>query len=155
MSALSDVQPQRWHHYFAAAANNAAWPLAELANGAFDVKTLLNAAHASAWHWQHAGSALQHMRALMLLAQAHAQSGLGTTAYAWAEEMRSYFLGKEDTPDWEIAFVHVVHALAAYAAGERSQYLQSYALAVETTKAITNPEDHRIVAAVLHQVPSP
>jgi len=86
-----------------------------------------NAAHAAAWHWESIGTDLHRMRVLMLLAQAHPQAGLGETALTYAEEMRSCFLAMPGTPDWELAFAHVVHAHAVSAAGDRGKHVHSYA----------------------------
>jgi hypothetical protein len=44
---------------------------------------MLNAAHASAWHWAGVGTELNRMRATMLLAEVHALLGLGQSALAY------------------------------------------------------------------------
>src|SRR5215475_14226877 len=121
-----DIKPESWHRFFAATANNRAWQLAEQRASEADLRELLNAAHAAAWHWQVVGNERNRMRAVMLLAQAHAMAGLGTSALAYADEMRAYFLGAPGTPDWELAFVHTVHAHAASVAGSAEQHLESY-----------------------------
>jgi hypothetical protein len=154
MKSPTDANPESWHRFFGASANNAAWALAELPASEVDRQELLNAAHAAAWHWQHVGIELNRMRALMLLAQAHAQAGLGTTALAFADEMRAYFLAAPSTPDWELAFAHIVHAHAAWAAGVRDQHAQSYAMAVEAVAAIADEEDRKIVQRVFRHLPS-
>ena len=150
-----DTRPESWHRYFAATANNRAWELAELPPKDVDAREVLNAAHAAAWHWQVVGNELNHMRAVMLLAQAHAMAGLGATALAYAEEVRSYFLALPSTPDWEVAFVHVVHACAASAAGSAEQHARSHAEAAKATKAIANEEERKIVERVFRHVPVP
>jgi hypothetical protein len=150
-----DTTPESWHRFFGSSANNRAWELAELPADEVDQLELLNAAHAAAWHWQAIGTALHRMRALMLLAQAHAQAGLGTTALAYAEEMRSYFLATPGTPDWEVAFAHLVHAHAAFAAGDSIRHEQSYAAAVKAVAAIGDAEDKAIVERVFRHVPAP
>lgn len=150
-----DTTPESWHRYFGASANNAAWALAELPAGEVDHREMLNAAHAAAWHWQRVGNELQRMRALMLLAQAHAQVGLGATALAYAEEVRTYFLGAANTPDWEVAFTHVVHAYAAWAARAGELHAHSYAQAVQAVAAIADQEDRNIVQLVFRHVPAP
>jgi len=155
MKSPEDIDPASWHRFFAASANNSAWALAELPAAEVSHRELLNAAHAAAWHWQQVGNVLQHMRALMLLAQAHAQVGLGNTALAYAEEMRAYFLGATDTPDWEVAFAHVVHAHAAWAARARKQHAHSYAQAVQAVAAIADEEERNIVQRVFRHVPAP
>ena len=154
MESPTETNPESWHRFFAAGANNTAWALAELPAADVDRQTLLNAAHAAAWHWQHIGSELHRMRALMLLAQAHAQAGLGTTALAFAEEMRSYFLVTPGTPDWERAFAYIVHAHAAWIAGAKDEHAQSYAKAVEAVAGIADEEDRKIVQRVFRHVPS-
>ena len=155
MKSPEDTEPGSWHRFFGASANNAAWALAELPAAEVNLRELLDAAHAAAWHWQHVGSELNRMRALMLLAQAHARAGLGTTALAYAGEVRAYFVGNSGTPDWEVAFTHVVHAHAAWSAADREQHAQSYAQAVEAVAAISDEEDRKIVQRVFCHVPAP
>ena len=150
-----DTRPDSWSRFFAATANNRAWQLAEQVPAEADARELLDAAHAAAWHWHAVGNELQRMRALMLLAQAHATAGLGTTALAYADEMRSHFLAAPDTPDWELAFVHAVHAHAAAVAGSPQRHAHSYAQAVSALAAIADREDRAIVERVFRHVPPP
>jgi hypothetical protein len=154
-SSPEDTNAESWHRFFASTANNLAWQLAELPASEVDLRELLNAAHAAAWHWQAAGNELNHMRAVMLLAQAHAMAGFGSTALAYADEMRSYFLSMPNTPDWELAFVHAVHAHAASAAGSAEQHARSYADAAKAVGAIADEEDRNIVERVYRHVPAP
>jgi hypothetical protein len=150
-----DLKPESWHRFFAATANNRAWDLAEQPAGTVDLRELLNAAHAAAWHWQAVGDELNRMRALMLLAHAHALAGLGTSALSYAEEMRSYFLARPDTPDWELAFVHTVHAYAASVAGSAAQHTESYGKATRALERIVDEKDRSIVERIYRQVPTP
>ena len=115
---------------------------------------MLNTAHASAWHWTKVGTELNRMRAVMLLAEVHALLGFGQSALTYAEEMRTYFLGVQ-SPDWEVAFVHAVHAHAASAAGETEQHRTSYGLAVAALEAVSNEKERSIVASTLSHVPTP
>ncbi|MBL0726084.1 hypothetical protein [Piscinibacter sp. HJYY11] len=153
--APEDTKPESWQRFFAVTANNQAWDVAELPSAQVDKLALLNAAHASAWHWQAAGNELNHKRALMLLSQAHAVAGLGQSALLFAEEMRAYFLGEPSTPDWEVALTHAIHANAAHAAGKREHHQSSYALAQSAMAAIADPEDKAIVVRLFEQVPRP
>src|SRR6266496_46965 len=113
-----DTDLVSWHRHFAMEANNRAWQLSIEPRDPVRDREMLDAAHASAWHWQVAGTKLNHMRATMLLAEVHALLGHGRTALAYAREMREYFVHKADTPDWETAFAHAVYAHAAHAARE-------------------------------------
>jgi hypothetical protein len=115
---------------------------------------MLDAAHASAWHWTKVGIALNRMRATMLLAEVHALLGFGPSALAYAEEMRTYFLGIQ-SPDWEVAFVHVVYAHAASAAGESEKHRASYGLAAAALEAISSEKERDIVARTFRHVSKP
>ncbi|MDO1529261.1 hypothetical protein QMK61_10530 [Fulvimonas sp. R45] len=150
-----DAGPESWHRYFAAAANNEAWTLAEAPRSRVDALALLDAAHAAAWHWQAAGNAMNRQRALMLLAQAHALAGLGQSALRYAEEMHAYFSSEPSTPDWELAFMHAVHANAAHAAGEHARHVGSYAAAESALGALADENDRAMVARVFEHVPRP
>jgi len=150
-----DATPERWHRFFGSTANNRAWALAELPAQDIDPRELLDAAHAAAWHWARVGTELNRMRALMLVALTHAKVDRGATALAYADEMRSYFLGQSAAPDWEVAFTHVVHAHAASAAGAGDQHARSYDQAVQAIAAIVDEEDRAIVLRVFRHVPPP
>ncbi len=143
-----------WHRYFAVEANNLAWDLAVANRTPEQDREMLNAAHAAALHWRQVGTELHHMRATMLLAEVHALLGLGATALAYADEMRSYFLANEP-PDWELAFVHVIHAHAAGVAGEVDAHRQSYQAAKQAIAAIVDDEDRAIVLQTFDQVVAP
>jgi hypothetical protein len=143
-----------WHRRFAAAGNNRAWDLSEQTRSPEEDEEMLNAAHASAWHWARVGSELNRMRATMLLAEIHARLGLGQSALAYAEKMRTYFLAV-GSPDWEVAFVHVIHAHAASAAGNTEKHRASYGLAVAAIEAISNEEEKRNLVSTFNQEPKP
>jgi hypothetical protein len=150
-----DASPKGWHRYFAAEANNEAWTLAEAPHARRDAFALLNAAHASAWHWQVIGNVLNLQRALMLLAQAHAVAGLGQSALRYADDMRAYLLGEPSTPDWELAFMHAIHANAAHAAGELAKHERSYASAESAIRALADENDRAMVTRIFEHVPRP
>lgn len=144
-----------WHRYFAMDCNNRAWALAVQERSAEEDDEMLNAAHAAAFHWNLVGDDIHRMRAAMLLAEVHALVGLGDTAFDLAERVRDYFLDTADTPDWEIAFVHTVHAHAAAVAGDAEQHQASYEEAERAIEAIADAEDRRIVLETFDQVPRP
>jgi len=151
--------PQRseavaWHRKFAAATNNRAWELSVQERSAAESREMLSAAYASAWHWAQVGSELNRMRATMLLAEVHALLGFGKSALASAEEVREYFL-RVETPEWEVAFVHVIHAHAASVAGEVAKHRSSYELALAALAAIPDEEERNIVASTFSHVPRP
>ncbi|MGE0626137.1 MAG: hypothetical protein AB7I04_22400 [Pseudomonadales bacterium] len=144
-----------WHRYFAMHCNNRAWALAVQERDPEEEAEMLNAAHASAYHWNLVGDEIHRMRAVMLLAEVHALAGLGDTALDHADRMRDFFLELEETPDWEIAFVHTVHARAAAVAGDPELHQSSYEAAERAIEDIADAEDRRIVLETFDQVPRP
>ena len=150
-----DLEPASWHRYFGASANNRAWELAECEPAQIDIDELLDAAHAAAWHWKVIGNELNRMRAVMLLAHAHAVAGLSKSAVRYANATRTYFLSNPNTPDWEVAFTHVVHAYAMTSAQLHDEHAASYAAAMTAIESIQDNEDRAIVERVLRHVPRP
>lgn len=151
----SDNDPDQWHRYFAMESNNRAWQLAAQSSRTDEeAMEMLDAAHASALHWGVVGTELNAMRAKMLLAEVHALRGFGDSALELATAMRAFFLARE-TDDWELAFVHVIHAHAAAVAGDSQRHRESYAAAQTAIDAIADDEDRDIVLQTFNQVPAP
>jgi hypothetical protein len=144
-----------WHRRTAMDGNNRAWELSVRVRTPAEDREMLIAAHASAYHWAKVGTELNRMRATMLLAEVNAALGHGETALALAEEMRTYFLGRPETPDWELAFTHAIHAHCAHAAGRLPEHRESYGKAAAALAAIADEEDRKIVAASFAQVAAP
>jgi hypothetical protein len=143
-----------WHKRFAMSCNNRAWELSVQPRTPSQDLEMLNAAHASAWHWAQVGTELNRMRATMLLAEVHSLLGHGQSAFSLAREMQTYFLS-QDTPDWKRAFTHAVYAHAAYAAGHLAEHRSAYTEAADALRAIADDEDRIVVAKTLSHVPPP
>ncbi len=148
------TDPMDWHRYFAIENNNRAWELAAGSRTEKDNQEMLNSAHASALHWDVAGTELNHMRAKTLLAEVHALLGYGPSALAYIEEVREFFV-KRDSADWEIAFLHTIHAHAACVAGQIDLHRSLYTEATRAIEAIADDEDRNIVLATFNQVEKP
>jgi hypothetical protein len=156
MKLPTELDPAAWHRHFAMEANNRAWSLAELPQrDAAAEREMLDVAHASAWHWAAIGNELHRMRYTMLLAQVHALVGDGERAIVYATPMRDFFVARDDTPDWELAFAHAIYANAARVAGQRDAYIAAYAQAAQALDAIADTQDREIVARTFRQVPAP
>ncbi len=143
-----------WQKYYAMECNNRAWSLSTEIRSPKQDAEMLDAAHASAFHWGELGTELNRMRAVMLLAEVHSLLNLGATAYAYAEEMLAYFKSV-DSPDWELAFAYCIYAHAASIAGPEAEYKGAYENAVLALEEIEDPEDQKIVQETFNHVPKP
>ena len=150
----TDEDATAWHKRVAAQCNNRAWELSTAQRTPPQDREMLDAAHASAFHWAKIGTELNHMRATMLLAEVHALLGHGQMALAFAQQMRNYFLGRE-TDNWELAFTHAIHAHAAAVAGKSDEHRAAYQAAIAAIAAIASEKDRVIVARTFSQVPAP
>jgi len=148
-----NLQPENWHRYFAINANNAAWNMSESLEDVLNHTELLDAAHASAWHWRVAGTTINQMRSTMLLALIHARMNMSPSAWRYAESMKNYFTEIAETPDWELAFVYAIHAWAALACGKPDEYKASYQKARACLEAIQDPEDRAVVMKTFNLIP--
>jgi len=144
-----------WQTDVAMRCNNRAWALSVQPRSAVEDREMLDAAHTSAYHWAQVGTELNRMRATMLLAEVHAVLGHGATAMSLATQMRDYFVRRNDTPDWELAFAHAIHAHCAHAAGNLAIHRAAYQEAVAALAAVADEEDREIVARTFNQVPAP
>ena len=117
----TDFSPEeiaRSHQWHAIECNNLAWKLSDQAERApLQNEEMLNAAHASAFHWAKVGTELNQARAKMLLGHVYAALGDGPTAQLYAQQSHDYLVA-HDPPDWEIAFANAIIAHAALAAGD-------------------------------------
>jgi hypothetical protein len=148
-----NLLPESWHRFFAITANNAAWDMSESLEDVLNHTELLDAAHASAWHWRVAGTTINQMRSTMLLALIHARMDMGPSAWNYAESMKKYFTEISETSDWELAFVYAIHAWAALACGKLDEYKVSYHKASLCLDAIKDPEDRAVVLKTFSLIP--
>ncbi len=156
MSDAATFDEQHWHKQMAMQANNRAWDLSVQERTAAEDQELLHAAHAAAYHWAKVGTELHQLRAIMLLAEAHAVLGLGPTAWAYAQQMHQFFTARSETPDWELALAHTIAAHAAKVAGQTT-FAETYQKLAETAiESIADPADRAIVMQTYQNLqPSP
>ena len=151
--APDNHHPENWHRYFAINANNAAWNMSESLEDVLNHTELLDAAHASAWHWRVAGTTIHQMRSTMLLALIHSRMNMGPSAWRYAESMKKYFTEIAETPDWELAFVYAIHSWAALVCGKLDEYKASYQEATRCIEGIKDPEDRVVVTRTFKLIP--
>lgn len=150
----TDTDAKSWQRYFAIECNNRAWDLAAKSRTPAEDVEMLNAAHASCFHWSEVGTELHSMRAKMLLARAHTLVGNGVLAVRLALEMREYF-SSHDAPAWEMAFAHAIYAHAAQVVGDLENHRTAYQNAVQVLSKVTSEEERVLIRETLDLVPVP
>lgn len=149
-----DADAKSWQRYFAIECNNRAWELAAKSRTPGEDVEMLNAAHASCFHWSQVGAELHVMRAKMLLARVHTLVGNGALAMRLALEMRDYF-SSHDAPAWEMAFAHAVYAHAAHVVGHLENHRVAYQNAVQALSLVKSEEERALIRETLDLVPVP
>ncbi len=152
---LSSEEISRSHRWHALACNNLAWELSDLPDRTQSQDDeMLDAAHASAFHWSRVGTGLNRARAQMLLGHVYARLGFGRLALIYAKQSFDYIMAHE-APDWEIAFAYAILAHGAFAAGESDLHQLHYAKAKELGEAIAETEDREIFFKAYDLIPGP
>jgi len=152
---FSPEEIARSHRWHAVECNNLAWKLADQrGRSPIEDDAMLDAAHASAFHWGEVGTELHQARARMLLGQVYAALGRGETALKFARLSFDY-LETHNPPDWELAFAHAILAHAAIAAGDRDLHRLHHARAQELGQEIADPEDREIFLRTFGVIPGP
>jgi hypothetical protein len=137
----------RMHRYFAIQCNNAAWDLADQVELDGDgQRELLRRAYASAYHWSHAGTALNAARAELLLAHVHTLLGHGALAKANAERAQACFESGQGE-DWDLAFAFAIHARAAALNGDSRAHEELRARAVRQRLTVQDPGNRKVLDA--------
>ncbi len=143
------------HRWFAVECNNRAWDLAaKVGRTPAEDHEMLLAAYAAAYHWSKVGTPLNHMRAEMTLAHAHAQLGQGGESFRYAQNVLD-FCAENTCEDWDKAFAHAEMALAAAHMNDHVLHRQQYALAEKLGHAIKDKDDHDVFLAEFARIPAP
>lgn len=150
----AEEQRRALHRQLAMEANNRAWALSEkpgLTNQ--DHATLLDAAHAAAYHWRAIGTPEQVGHADLLLGRVHALLGHGALAMTFATAAFQSITSR-DCARWEAAFAHAILAHAAAVAGDTREHARSYAEA-KSLGAQLDGEDEKLFRATFTLIPAP
>jgi hypothetical protein len=102
---------------------------------------MLNASHASRWHWSQASKEAKHQaRGEWQLARVYAVLGRGEPAVYHAERCLDW-CGRGEVEDWDLAFAYEALARAHAVAGNTAEAARFKELARETGDEIADPED--------------
>ncbi len=121
---------------------NHTWELLEREERTADEDdAMLNAAHASRWHWSQASGEAKHQaRGEWQLARVYAVLGRGEPAVYHAERCLDW-CGRGEVEDWDVAFAHEALARGHRVAGDAAAAERHKRLAREVGDAIADPED--------------
>lgn len=134
------------HRWFAIELNNEAWDAIE--GGPLDAdaaERLIHAAHASCYHWMHAGDAMNHQRALGLVATAYLKVGQPEVADRHNHRaMEMAAANPEGQTDFDAACNHGCAVRIAQALGDTKRAAEQSRLCDEA-KAQLEPDDAGVV----------
>ncbi len=136
---------EKAHRWFAIETNNAVWDYLEAdSHSASETSAVIHKAHASCYHWLHAGNEANHARAEYLLANLYACAGLGEAGKRHARVsigLTEKFPGL--VKDWDVAFA--LDALARSAAVSNDEDAMALCTAArEAGDKIADPQDKKV-----------
>jgi hypothetical protein len=134
------------HLQFAKQANGTVWGLLDKKDRspAEDGK-MLHAAHASLFHWLHAGTALHHQRGEWLISRVHSVLGNGQEALRHAERCADLTRENADLmEDFDKAFALEAVARAHAVLGNRELAAKHIKLARKAGEAVADEENRSI-----------
>lgn len=144
-----------WQRRLAGQANNRAWRLSEsMSRTPQEDEEMLQAAHAAMHFWNIVGTRSNHAHAAQLVAHVYALLKLPEPAQHYLAKSEPFFLGQECEP-WEEACALAVKASVASAAGQSQLHASSYWTAEQRIAGLPDPEDRKILYAMLRVIPQP
>lgn len=133
------------HRRCAAALFNGVWSLLEKTDReAADDEVMINAAHASRWHWDVVGTPLNWARGEWQISRVYAVLGCATQAREHAERYLA-MCDEHDLPEFDRAFAHESIARAASVAGDSETVAAHLQYGMAAAEAIEADDDRRWV----------
>jgi hypothetical protein len=134
------------HRYFAQACNHQVWELAAKPDRTSkDEAEMVDAAHASLFHWRYAGTVVHQQRGEWLISNVYTLLGLGENALRHAERCLALTANhKAEMADFDIAYAYLGMARAHAILGHRADAQKYLLLAEEAGKAVAADEDREI-----------
>ena len=141
---MSEVQmseeQEKTHKNFGATLFNNSWGILDKADRSEDdIRTLINMAHASAYHWQQVGKPENLQRSEWMLANVYAELKRSEPAMYHAKRCRE-LTEKHDMKDWDLAYSYEVLARAQKMIGNFKEYDKNKKLAREAGETIENAD---------------
>jgi hypothetical protein len=134
------------HKYFAQSVNGRVWELLQKSKRSqSENDEMLHAAHACAYHWRFAGTAVHQQRGEWLISRVHIVLGHAGEALRHAERCFELTKSNKDLmEDFDIAYAFEGLARAHAMIGEQRMAEEFFELARQSGNAIMNDEDRSI-----------
>ncbi|QDT31067.1 hypothetical protein [Thalassoglobus polymorphus] len=114
------------HRWFAIECNNGSWDLVEAESRTeTQIEEMLHLAHAARFHWQHAGTELNLLKADLLLATAYCIAKRPENGLVYASHARAHLNSIKDANPFDHACLAGASALAHQLAGQEQQAAQA------------------------------
>ncbi len=142
MSNEPDFDVALGHRKFAAAAFNRCWDFIDMASRTDDdVRQMLDAAHASSWHWRHRDDATPQNRSIAdwQLSRVHALAGNGAMALDYGN--LSLVTANETALPFFIAYAYEAIARANWVLGNLDDARTALAAAEEQLQLVTADDE--------------
>jgi hypothetical protein len=145
------------HRALGAGLYNRAWDLLEIdGRTAAQDDQLVDAAHASAWHWSQVGNAANATRGHWLCSRVYAVLGRGDEAVHHARRAQDILAaGGVGFEDWDAAAVAEAMARALAVSGDAAGSAEWKARATDALGAIADAEDRAVIEGDLATIPAP
>lgn len=133
---------------------NRTWDLLDLGDERTDEQTheMVDAAHASNWHWAQIGGLEQAVVGEWMISRVHASAGHGEAAVRHAQRAFTLLHSGDGLPDWLEASVQEGLARAHVADGDRDAAEFAAHAANDALARIAEDEDRELVAGQLAEL---
>lgn len=143
------LKANRW---FAIECNNQAWDLVEADERTADQQEkMLHLAHASRYHWQHAGTEINWLRAEVLLSTAYSFANRSENAIIYAESARKLIGQTSEFTPFDQASLSGAHALALSICGESEESKEMFGKFAHDLSLVAEEEDRNLLKKLYDQ----
>jgi hypothetical protein len=149
-----DLDPET-HRALGAGLYNRAWDLLEIpARTAAQDDELVDAAHASAWHWSRVGTTANAARGHWLCSRVYAVLGRAEPAVHHAGRAHEMIeAGGDGIEDWDAGAAAEAMARALVASGDLTGAAEWKTRALAALATVADPEDRAVIEADLATLP--
>ncbi len=132
---------------------NGTWELMSQENRTPDDDDLMvHMAHASAYHWRQAGTAVNWVRSHWLCSRVYAVLRRGEPSLVHAQRVLD-LCAEHGIADWDLAFGHEAVARAHAVSGDAEAARAATEAALAAAEAIADPDDRALVLSDLESIP--